>query len=200
MLRNQYFTFAQLKNGEVVPMSMVIHTMNVLDHLMKSNMLAFFELTKQAKDPKYILSDSIKTTVENLALTQNDIIKSTVKDVLLSAINSDGFDMKLYDPVIKTHSISFLAAGTTMELCNPVDATLAAKTLSYLANNKYKALFMAALVTYGIYDHYYDNGKMASAVKNGFFSLWQKITGPSTNRTEDQDNDQMRNVGISFMP
>jgi len=47
----------------------------------------------------------------------------------------------------------------------PIDASFVAKSLEFLAKNKYKLLILAA-ISYGIYDHYHENhiGKSAEAM------------------------------------
>lgn len=82
----------------------------------------------------------------------------------------------------------------------PIKFTFITKFWDFLKDNKYP-LLLTALVTYGIYDYYHENhmGKTCVSLKNNLFSMW-KNTSNSSREEKEQNQNEWKDIGITFMP
>lgn len=92
-------------------------------------------------------------------------------------------------------------ASEVVDTAMKSDATLTTKMLDYLSNNKGTALFVTALVGYGIYyDYYHENniGKAAAIIKNSLYSFWNRPVEVSAQKEESVSNEKERTLDCSF--
>jgi len=98
--------FVKLKNGSEEPVPVVGATMMSLENLLHTYPGHFYELVMKCRDRSYkLLSDSQKV-LRALGLIQNESIgyeegsvHSSIRNVVLSAVEGDGIDMVLGWPV-----------------------------------------------------------------------------------------------------
>lgn len=91
-----------LKNGteEVAPL--VKMTMLLLHKLIKENPIALYELAMVCRDSKHIPFGDTEEELRKQKLLQLDgKVHSSIRNVVLSAVVGDGFDMSLVNPIDK---------------------------------------------------------------------------------------------------
>lgn len=95
----------KLKNGSEADISIVVTTMISLEGLINKNPIAFYEFVMKARNPKHDMFGKTQKVVSRLALIDsNGEIHSTVKDIILSAVNGDGLDLKLTSPLLENRA------------------------------------------------------------------------------------------------
>lgn len=97
-----------LKNGAQVPQVLVVTTMMNLTRLINSNPIAFYELVQKCRDNNHQMFGNTKEIAVSLALMdRSGSVHRTVKDVVLSAVQGDDFDMTLGNPIAPVTAPSF---------------------------------------------------------------------------------------------
>ena len=97
--------FVKLKNGSEEPTLAVATIMLSLKHLMKpsenvGNILAFCDLAMKCRNPDYQVSGQALDTLQRLGLLESDGgVHDITKNIVLSAAEGDGIDMKLVSPI-----------------------------------------------------------------------------------------------------
>lgn len=88
-----------LKNGaeEVEPLVAVV--MMSLRTLLRENPIAFFELVQLCKDRNHKPFGTTGTILEQTSLIQNGVLHDSVRNIVLSAVEGEGLEMRLTSPV-----------------------------------------------------------------------------------------------------
>ena len=94
---------ATLKNGSEEPLVLVQTTMMALDGLIKSNPVAIYELVEKCNDPTHELFGNAGDILGDAALIKDGTIHTSIKNIVLSAMSGEGFDMILTNPISNTH-------------------------------------------------------------------------------------------------
>lgn len=90
----------RLKNGAEEAESLVVVTMISLDHLIATDVIAFYELVQLCKNPQHKLSGNTGDTLRGLNLVRRDEgIHDSIRNIVLSATSGDGLDMALGSPI-----------------------------------------------------------------------------------------------------
>ncbi len=89
-----------LKNGTKEAEWLVKTTMILLEDLIKSNSVAFYELTMKCRDSEHQFFGKTAELLKELALVQGDgTVHDSTRNIVLSAVEGDGLKMKLVSPV-----------------------------------------------------------------------------------------------------
>ena len=89
-----------LKNHTEEALSLVNVTMMSLRSLMKKSPMALYELVMKCKDNGHVCFGNTGKNLRNLSLVQaNGLVHGSIKNIVLSAVEGDGFDMVLTNPV-----------------------------------------------------------------------------------------------------
>ena len=90
----------RLRNGAEEAELLVVATMLHLERLYVAEPLAFFDAIMVARDPSYRTFGDVGATLRRLALLdQAGRMHGSIRNVLLSAAEGDGMDMRLVDPI-----------------------------------------------------------------------------------------------------
>lgn len=91
---------AKLKNGTVEAVPLISVTMMALKNLMESSPITLSELAEVCKDKNHKTFGNTGVVLKDLALMQpNGRIHSSIQNVVLSAIEGEGLEMHLTNPV-----------------------------------------------------------------------------------------------------
>ncbi|MGQ0527595.1 MAG: hypothetical protein ACT4OY_06160 [Alphaproteobacteria bacterium] len=89
-----------LKNGAEEAKPLVAVTMMSLEGLMQQNPIAFYELTMKARDSKHQFFGNAGQVLEKFNLVSaNGSMHDSIRNIVLSAVEGDGLDMTLGNPV-----------------------------------------------------------------------------------------------------
>jgi hypothetical protein len=89
-----------LKNGTQEPEVLVVTTMMNLDLLMESDPLAVYEMTMLCRDENHRLWGGYASTLARFGLLQPDgKVHSSIKNIVLSAVQGEDLEMKLGSPL-----------------------------------------------------------------------------------------------------
>lgn len=92
----------KLRNGSEEFGPAVYTTVLVLKKLSQNAPAYLFELVCKCRDQDYQFSGDAETRLKALAIVESDgSITNTVKNVVLSAVEGDGFKMKFVNPVLE---------------------------------------------------------------------------------------------------
>lgn len=86
----------KLKNGSLVSKVCVVTTMMNLKLLLESNPIAFYELVMKCRDSDHVFFGNTEEVLKGLALKPDN---SVVKNIVLSAVEGEEFDMRLNSPI-----------------------------------------------------------------------------------------------------
>ncbi|TET14849.1 MAG: hypothetical protein E3J82_01470 [Candidatus Thorarchaeota archaeon] len=90
----------QLKNGAVELKVFVASIMLVLDRLVDEKPVAALDLVMKCRDSSYqFFSDNEEILQARNLVEKHGTIHSSIRNVVLSAFEGDGFDMVLHSPV-----------------------------------------------------------------------------------------------------
>jgi hypothetical protein len=90
----------KLKNGSEELKGLVIVVMASLRHLMAEQPLALYELAMKARDKGHVIFGNLDKPLKEMALLEHgNTIHSCIKNIVLSAVEGDGFDMCLVNPI-----------------------------------------------------------------------------------------------------
>jgi len=103
------YGMCKLKNGKMCPKPVVLTMRPLLELAAAQNFIAFFDLVEKCKNPNYSYPPcgpkiGGKKSIEylhRLKLVDEDgnVDQSCVRDIVLSSVVGDSFDLKLVDPV-----------------------------------------------------------------------------------------------------
>ncbi len=89
-----------LRNGAEEVRVAVKSTMDNIKDLLNTNPAAFYELVQLCRDRSHKLFGNTEKVLIDLSLVQpGGSVHSSVRNVVLSAIEGDGFNMKIRSPV-----------------------------------------------------------------------------------------------------
>jgi hypothetical protein len=89
-----------LKNGAEEAEPLVKVAMLSLESLIQSSPIAFYELVMKCRDSNHQFFGNTVERLKELSLVQRDgTIHDSVRNIVLSAAEGDGLDMKLVSPV-----------------------------------------------------------------------------------------------------
>lgn len=89
-----------LKNGTEEADVMVTTGMMALESVMKDNPIAFYELVMKCRDPNHQFFGNTGEILKSRSLVeQSGNIHDSVRNIVLSAVSGDEFDMRLSNPV-----------------------------------------------------------------------------------------------------
>ncbi len=92
----------KLKNGTEECEPLVLTVMASLRHLNETQPIAVFELASKCRDSSHKLFGNNGKVLTDLALLDSDCgVHSSIKNIVLSAIEGDGMDMMLCSPIAK---------------------------------------------------------------------------------------------------
>jgi|688.fasta_scaffold817402_3 hypothetical protein len=88
-----------LKNGAEEALPLVTVTMMSLRTLMEQNPIVFYELVTKCRDSNHRFFGNTGDSLKQLGLVQaGEHIHDSVRNIVLSAVKGDGFDMSLGSP------------------------------------------------------------------------------------------------------
>ena len=89
-----------LKNGTVEARVVVTSTMMNLEALLTENPIAFYELVQVCRNPEHRIFSQVQVkSLEELGLLSSGKVHNSIKNVVLSAVEGNGLDMTLGNPV-----------------------------------------------------------------------------------------------------
>jgi hypothetical protein len=92
----------KLKNGSEELEPTVIAVMNVLHNMINSGIdcIAVYELVEKCKDNKHVLFGNAGEKLQKFGLIdKNGSIHESIKNIVLSAVEGDGMDMSIGNPI-----------------------------------------------------------------------------------------------------
>ena len=90
-----------LKNGAEEPKPLVLATMVSLENLVQTNPIVAYELVEVCKNPDHELFGNAGEILTKLALIENGYVHDSIRNIVLSAFEGEGFEMRLTFPVSK---------------------------------------------------------------------------------------------------
>lgn len=87
-----------LRNGREVPRALVTPVLLSLEALLGRHPVALFELAALARDPSHALFGNTGQVLAELGLTEDGKLHDAVRDIVLAAIDGEGFDLRLVSP------------------------------------------------------------------------------------------------------
>jgi hypothetical protein len=90
-----------VRTGETVPALIVNVGVQCLDELLDADHAAFVELVKHCRDHRHVLTREMLDRIQAVApalLPETDQVHTFMRNVILSATEGDGLDMRLVDP------------------------------------------------------------------------------------------------------
>lgn len=91
----------KLKNGTDEAKVLVQTTMNALENLVDTNPIAACELVEMCKDASHKPFGNACDILEDLSLVNNGQVHTSIKNIVVSAFEGEGFDMRLTFPIVK---------------------------------------------------------------------------------------------------
>ena len=88
-----------LKNGSQEVRTLVVVVMMSLEELIGKDSITFYELVMFCRDQSHKFFGSTQGTLERLGLLQNGTVHDSVRNIVLSAVEGDGLEMCLRNPV-----------------------------------------------------------------------------------------------------
>ena len=88
-----------LKNYSQESVSMILVSMFSLQMLMKQNPGLFAEFVELCRNPDYKLSDTSRKNLETLNFIRNGAVNTSLRNIVLSAVEGNGLEMRLIFPV-----------------------------------------------------------------------------------------------------
>ncbi len=92
----------RLRNGNEEAKAAVTVVMMSLRALIDTNPIAFYELVMLSRDPEHIPFGNSGEILSRFALINNGKVHDTIRNIVVSAVEGDGFDMVLRSPVAPT--------------------------------------------------------------------------------------------------
>ena len=93
----------KLKNGTEECKPLVAIVMGILNHLADERPLALYDLAMRCRDQNYQFFGDNEEYLQQLKLIDaNGVIHDSDRNVILSAMRGDGFDITLGSPVAKS--------------------------------------------------------------------------------------------------
>jgi len=89
-----------LKNGSEEAEPLVKVTMMSLRNLMETNLIAFYELVCLCRDGKHQLFGNTGEVLGKFSLVSNGQVHDSIRNIVLSAAEGEGLDMRLTNPVV----------------------------------------------------------------------------------------------------
>ena len=89
----------KLKNGSEEEESLIAVTMMSLDNLVQTYPIVAYELVEICRNPAHKPFGNSGDRLQELGLMQNGIVHESVKNIVLSAFEGEGFDIKLTYPL-----------------------------------------------------------------------------------------------------
>lgn len=90
----------QLKNGAVEVKVFVASMMLILDRLVEEKPVAALDLVMKCRDPNYeFFSDNEEILRDRKLVEKHGTIHSSIRNIVLSAFEGDGFDIVLCSPI-----------------------------------------------------------------------------------------------------
>ncbi len=100
------FVMVELKNKTTVPDFVIAVTMMSLDALFNKDPIAFYELVQKCRNPKHeMFGNTLEIGKKWGLITYDGRIHDYTKNIILSAANGDGFDMRLDSPINQNSSL-----------------------------------------------------------------------------------------------
>lgn len=90
-----------LKNGTEEVKVLVQTTMMSLEHLVDTNPIAACELVEMCKDASHKPFGNTNNILEDLGLVNNGQVHTSIKNIVLSAFEGEGFDLHLTLPAVE---------------------------------------------------------------------------------------------------
>ncbi len=91
----------KLKNGSEEAEVIVKATIISLRSLFQNTFIALFELTEKCKNENHVIFGNNADIIKGYGLCQSDeSVHDSIKNVVLSAIEGEGLEMKLVSPVL----------------------------------------------------------------------------------------------------
>lgn len=91
----------KLKNGTEEVEVLVQTTMIALENVVNTNPIAAYELVELCKDASHKPFGNAGDILEDLSLVNNGQVHTSIKNIVLSAFEGEGFDLHLTFPVVK---------------------------------------------------------------------------------------------------
>jgi len=88
-----------LKNGAEEVKSFVLVTMLSLQRLMREKPIALYELVQLCMNNKHDLFGNAGEILEELGLVKNGVVHDSIRNIVLSAVEGDGCNMRLTNPL-----------------------------------------------------------------------------------------------------
>lgn len=88
-----------LKNGTEEVKSLVVVTMNTLNKLFIENPIAFYELNEVCKNSAHKPFGNTGEILSKYSLIIDGVIHNSIKNIVISSIDGDGFDITLGSPI-----------------------------------------------------------------------------------------------------
>ncbi len=100
---NYLMEATRLKNGSEEFKPLVQVTMASLSKLAETNPIAFYELVMKCRDQGHELFGNAGEVLKSLALIEDarGSVHDSIRNVVLSAVEGDGFDMTLGSPFVE---------------------------------------------------------------------------------------------------
>lgn len=88
-----------LKNGSKEVKALVVVVMMSLEELIGKDPITFYELVMFCRDQSHKFFGSTQGALERLGFLQNGTVHDSVRNIVLSAVEGDGLEMRLRNPV-----------------------------------------------------------------------------------------------------
>jgi len=90
----------QLKNGSVEVTSLITVTLMSLNSLIKQDPISFYELVTKCRNREHTIFGNCGDILRDLQLIQSDnSVHDSIKNIVLSAVSGEGFEMILGNPI-----------------------------------------------------------------------------------------------------
>ena len=89
----------KLKNGSEEEKDLIAVTMSSLENLVQTYPIVAYELVEVCRNPAHKLFGNSGNRLQELGLMQNGIVHDRLKNIVLSAFEGEGLNLKLTFPV-----------------------------------------------------------------------------------------------------
>ena len=92
-------TNVMLRNGKEAPDILVNTTMLALSTLLSQQPVAFYELVEVCRNKDHVIFGDCASRIERFGLMESGRVHECVRDIVLSAVDGEDFDLTLHSPL-----------------------------------------------------------------------------------------------------